>query len=586
MKLFSLTLLLCMFLSGLMAQTGTREGSLPYSPIKVYPQNSEGIPIGSVILLIHKAGRTFVADSAEMAEFYKGVNIYPGSVFNQSIADMAMRRIDADTRVKSADYELYSNNSISGPLVMVINIYLLQPGEHKTIAGKSGLLVTGKLHDFPVIIQNKNAQLTFLLTGGAGLYNENNAFFAQGAAFTQGNPVADDPAGKGVRFWGEAYLEPGIAGITRLGRSNIYAFGALSALVSGRNTSDIYSSGPSIYIDFERLYAGLLFTQLGKRKNMALSASYGRQFFQLNDGFLISKFSGSANAGDRSSVYLNSRTTFQRVGQIKFDNKRWSVQGFYIEPEELFKDRQTNIAYAGGYVGYNDNRHFDVGLAYLNRVRGKGNYQTSDGDIPKKGLYVLNPKLWISNIIGKGIFFKSEYAFEAHSKSNMRANGWYIGTGWDVQQVKWHPIIYYRYAFMQGDKENDSRYTRYDPILTGGLGDWVQGINMRKVLGNGNINTHRIQYKMFPSQSLELSLDYFHLRADSRLNVGGLPPLSELKSKHLGDELTFISHYFINEHFMLLGLFSYAIPGKAIREAFTGPVKNWSSVQLALFMFF
>ena len=139
---------------------------------------------------------------------------------------------------------------------------------------------------------------------------------------------------------------------------------------------------------------------------------------------------------------------------------------------------------------------------------------------------------------------------------------------------------------MQGQKSDSKYYTRFDPLLTGGLGDWVQGINMRKVLGNGNIITHRLQARINPSSSVDVSIDYFHLRADSYINVGGLAPITQLKSKRLGDEITVTSHWYINQHFMLLGLGSIAIPGKAIRESVTGPIRDWSSIQLALFMFF
>ena len=588
---FFVLFLLALFCTGtaLRAQTSIRtsDGGLMYLPARVTSQSGEGLPIGSVIMLVQKDGKEYLADSTQVALFEKDVNIYPGTIFNQSIADMAMRRITSDARVKSAGYDLYGTN-LTSPVIMVINIRMLAPGERKEYAGKSGMVVSGKVRDFPLLYQNKKAELTLIFNGGVGLYNEDNAFFSQGAAFTEGNSIADDPAGKGVRFWGEAYLEPGIAGIIQLGNSNIYAYGAMSGLFSGRNTSDIYSKGADIYADFERLYAGVLFTGLGSKKSASLSASYGRQFFQLNDGFLISKFSGSSNAGPRASVYLNSRTTFEKTGLVKFTTKRWSGQAFYLEPEELFKEKtkQTNIAYAGAYGGYNDNKHWDFGVAYINRVGGKGNYATPDGTIAKKGLSIINPKLWINDIGGTGAFFKSEYAYEFNKDRTMSANGWYVGGGVNLTKVRTRPMFYYRYAFMQGDNPDSKMYTRFDPILTGGLGNWVQGLNMRKVMGNGNIISHRLQAKVYPLPSLEVSFDYFHLRSDTYLNLGGLPPLSNLKSKHLGDEMTLEAQYFLNPHFMVLGLASLAIPGRGIKDALPEGAKNWTSVQLALFMFF
>lgn len=578
--LYTLLVWLLLYPIHLQAQQDQKE----YTSLRVYPETSEGLPIRSVIILIHKDGKSYTADSTETAGFYKVASIYPGSSFNRSITNMAMRRIAQDSRVSRVNYDLYSNN-LTSPVVLVINIYILAPGEHKVYDGKKGMFASRTIRDFPLLIETNKAELTLILNGAAGFYNEVNPFFSQGEAFTQGNPIANDPGGKGVRFWGEGYVEPGIGGIIELGNSNIYTYGAITGLFSARNTADIYSSGAAAYGAIERLYAGVVFSQLGK-KDLNLDISYGRQTFQLNDGFLISKYSGSSNAGDRGSVYLNSRTSFNKAGLLKLNSRNWSLQGFYLEPQELSRHNEVHTTYAGGYLGFNNNKHWDVGFAYINRVRGKGSYQTNNGTITQKGLYVLNPKIWITNIANKGLFLKSEYAFEGHSSGNMRANAWYIGAGIDLKSTILKPMFYYRYAFMQGQKSDSKYYTRFDPLLTGGLGDWVQGINMRKVLGNGNIITHRLQARINPSSSVDVSIDYFHLRADSYINVGGLAPITQLKSKRLGDEITVTTHWYINQHFMLLGLGSIAIPGKAIRESVPGPIRDWSSIQLALFMFF
>lgn len=575
-------LLLLLLASGVRAQQSPASQDR-YALLRAYPQFSDGIPIKSVVLLIHKDGRQYVADSAQVKLFYDATAIFPGTAFNQNVTNLAIRRIEADTRVKSASYELYNLN-LSAPLILVVNIYMLAPGERKTLAGRSGMAVSGNMHDFPLIIQTPRSDLSLVLNGGTGIFNEVNAFFSEGKAFTEGSPIADDPAQKGVRFWGEAYLEPGLSGIIELGKSGIYAYGAATVLLSGRNTADIYSGGAAGYIAMEKLYAGVLFTNMFK-KNNSLNLSYGRQNFQLNDGFLISKFSGSSNAGPRGSVYLNSRTAFNKVGLLKFNTLRWVLQGFYIEPQELSRHNTAHTTYAGAYLGYNDNKHVDVGLAYIDRVRSQRSYQTPEGTMSQKGLYVINPKLWISNI-GPGLFFKSEYAFEGSSSGNMRANAWYAGLGIDLKKVKTSPLFFYRYAFMQGQKEGTDRYTRFDPVLTGGLADWVQGINMRKVAGNGNIISHRVQARLNLLKNLDVSVDYYHLRADSYINAGGLAPLTQLKSKRLGDEITLISHWYINRNFLLLGIGSWAHPGKGLRRAVPAPVNDWTSLQLALFMFF
>jgi hypothetical protein len=68
----------------------------------------------------------------------------------------------------------------------------------------------------------------------------------------------------------------------------MYLYGEASALLSARNTTDVYSKGSAAFFDVERLYAGLLITGVGKNKDITINSSYGRKFFQLNDGFLFS----------------------------------------------------------------------------------------------------------------------------------------------------------------------------------------------------------------------------------------------------------------------------------------------------------
>lgn len=546
--------------------------------VEVVPSNVEGTPIRSILILLEKDGRSYLADSTELANFTNAFKITPGSSFRQFSIDLAMQVFQRQPEVKSSGYKLY-NYEVGGKLTLVITAKLFDTGDPLRIKEE----VKKK---FPIIVETERSKLTWILNGAGGFYHEQNGLFAQGPLFTQGNPVATNPAGEGPRFWGEFFIEPGIAGMTQLGKSKVYPYGAISYLLSGRNSSDIYSDGATAYGAVERLYGGVLLPRLGKNQNVLIDLSAGRQFFQLNDGFLFSRFSASANAGERGSVYLNSRTTHQMTGIAKINYKNFRFEGFYLEPQELFKDRQSDTRYLGGTFQYNNNKRLDLSLTYVSIVNSLSKYTTPQTPIPLQGLRVVNPKLWISNIADKGLFFKSELSYQTHATENMKSLAWYLGGGLSKKTWKYSPNFYYRYAFMQGDDPNTSTFERYDGLLTGGLGNWVQGLNFRKISGDGNLISHRVEFKGYLNKNMELSLDYFHLRAHQLSNLGSLPPLVELESNFYGQEVSATYRYFFGGNYLFLGIITWADPGKAVTNSFETPTKDWVSFQGTVFFFF
>ncbi|WP_026451545.1 hypothetical protein [Aequorivita capsosiphonis] len=553
---------------------------------KVNPQFANGNFIDDVRIIILEGNAEIGVSQAEMEDFYKAFFIKPGTTFNPLITDLAISRIKREENVENAYYELYESASGTGTVgrSVWLQIYVTLTDEKVKTPTRKGIFVSEHYDDFPLLYESGQAQFKLMMKGGLGFYNDVNPLFAQGEAFTQGNPIADDPPGKETRFWLETFVEPGISGISKLGNSNVYWYGEVSALVSARNTTDIYSSGSTAHIAFERLYGGFLVTGLGKNKDITINANYGRNFFQLNDGFLFSRYSGSSNAGPRGSVYSSSRTTYQKNGNLSIQWKKFRLSGHFVEPQELFRDKQINTNYAIGTFNYNNNNNLDTGISYIQTTGGQAKYATPDGAIQKKGMYVINPKLWISNIAETRLFFKSEYAYQSHTSEDMKSYAWYAGLGYSFKDVSTSPSVYYRYAFMKGDNANTETYERFDSMLTGGLGNWVQGLNFRKVLGNGNIVSHRIELTSWVSRKMSLSVDYFYLQANQLNNLGGLPPLSTLKNKELGHEASVTLKGLLKDHFTFLGVVSYGIPGKGLEEVFIENTPNWLTVQAAVFI--
>jgi hypothetical protein len=118
------------------------------------------------------------------------------------------------------------------------------------------------------------------------------------------------------------------------------------------------------------------------------------------------------------------------------------------------------------------------------------------------------------------------------------------------------------------------------------LGQFLPGIVFSKVYKNANLITNRATLSVKPDDTLELTLDYFHHRADDLNNLGGIGPLQILKSKDIGQEVTLTSFYYVGKHFFLQGIASVGFPGEAIDLALGGGAENWYTLQAALYMFF
>ncbi len=82
-----------------------------------------------------------------------------------------------------------------------------------------------------------------------------------------------------------------------------------------------------------------------------------------------------------------------------------------------------------------------MGISYISTTGGKSQYGTPDGAVAKKGMYVINPKLWLTHIAGTGLFFKSEYAYQSHTSEDMQSYAWYTGLGYSMKSIMTMPSV-------------------------------------------------------------------------------------------------------------------------------------------------
>lgn len=442
------------------------------------------------------------------------------------------------------------------------------------------MAVSGNLADFPTLYQSDRALVKLILNGGVGGFSDTNPWFGNADNFVRG-PYQPT----GTTTWAEAYLEPGVAGITQVGDRPFYLYGAGTYTLSTTVQPDIFRPDSRFFGAVEQLYGGLLMAKPGSPVGLNLSA--GRQKFQLNQGFLFSQFAGSANALERGASFSNPRTAYE---QTVLANLRWGdlrLQGFFLQPDELpVADSETQ--YLGTSLSFNNNQNLEAALTYLAVPQSNRAYPLPDGrDFSRQGLQVINPRLRISSLLGvPDLWAEGEYAYQFSTQQSMAAQGGYVWVGYTAAEVSWRPTLSYRFAGFSGDNPDTATYERFDPLQASGLTDWLQGVNLGKVYNNSNGFSHRVSLKLHPSRQLQLSLDYYYRFADQLNNLGGNPALSRLESTDIGHELLLIGRYTLAQNFLLQAVGAVGFPGQAIRQAVGGSADPWVTLQLSLFMFF
>jgi hypothetical protein len=164
-------------------------------------------------------------------------------------------------------------------------------------------------------------------------------------------------------------------------------------------------------------------------------------------------------------------------------------------------------------------------------------------------------------------------------------NAWagYATLGYIARDLPWTPSLSYRFSHFTGDDPSTSSFERFDPLYTGGLSYWLQGITINKALAPANRSTHRLRLNVAPDPRLNLTLDYFLHVADERNNIGANPAIATLASDDLGQEFQFVARWAISQRLYFVGVASLALPGDAIDAATRRGADPWSSLQAQLY---
>lgn len=528
---------------------------------------SSGLTIALVFYDLRGRSGASDGDAELRRKMEKALGFSAGDSFDEVLAEAAIERIRLLAGVRSADLTLYPASN-DRQVVVVISATL---GE-KRAAPRKGLFA-GNTKDFPVIWKSERGYLKFQLNGGLGLYTDIDPWFGNANAFVGNSPIADDPPGTGATVWGEASFETGIHGVAQLGRAPLYAYGAFSWFTTMTAGNDLFRSDPRAVGRIEKAYVGLLYKPA--KGPVSAQFSLGRQNFQLNDGFLISQFSGAANAGPLPGLYLNPRTAFEETYLAKARIGRFSAEWFFIDPEELdFVESRT--AYRGINLQYTTKANYFAGFAFLDVPRSRTSFPNpAGGVVPREGQRTADFRLGSRRFLNvQGLEVIGEYARQWNPGDNAGANAGFISGGYTFLKKAWRPSLTYRFAHFGGDDPATAKYERFDAPLSSGLDNWVQGVNFKKVVTNSNLNSHRVRFNIAPTETATFTFDYFYLFAPER-SPGG--------NSVYGQEVNGAVRWMINRRLFFLGVAGVGVPGSIIKERGQNNTSNWVTIQASLF---
>jgi hypothetical protein len=532
------------------------------------PREYDGHPLARLFLDLYGGTGSADEDRALRRRIDRLAQPIAAGTFSPPVAERALAEIRSLAGVRDASYSLYASER-PGEVVLVVTA-TLAAGEKPAARGA---MVTGAASDLPVLLEDERTLLRIQLSGGLGAYADHNPWFASPGTYTSRSPIAKDPPGAGWAQWAEAWVEYGAAGATRLGDTPAYAFGEATLLTSGAVGQDLFTSDTRTKTLPEKAYAGVLWAQPGTQR--AAKLSVGRQNWQLNNGFLFSKFSGGANAGPNPALFLNPRTTYEMAVLAEFKAGRFRAEYFDVDPAEL-KDFDSRTRFQGVHVSWIDRDAWDLGAAAYRVLVSDTVFRTQQGDaVRRDGQRTWNLRAGHKAVGGvAGLSALAEYAFQDHADQDVSARAWYAQFGYTARELPWAPSLTYRYASFSGDDPNTSRREAFDAPLSSGLDEWVQGVVFKKVVTNSNVNSHRVRLNLAPSARLNYTIDWFRLWADVPSATG---------AKAYGDEIDFAVRWAISKRWYFLGVAGIAWPDEVIKQQTGGVAKPWATVQASLF---
>lgn len=517
-------------------------------------------------------------EASLIQKIIRAVNVYPNTTVSPNELDMAVGNALRIPEVGKITWN--ADLSTGSSVILILQVRLSAKGV--LAISRQGMAVTGKAEDFPLLFQNKNSMIKINLSGAMMPTLVTNTWWGNGKVFTQYNPFGKNPPGTAPALDFEAYLKAGVAGIVKVtrGENPVYLFGAVNGLGVTTLGRELYNANSSTFaIQVEEAYAGILGVVTLKNGHLfRYTLSFGKQPYRIGTGMLICQIGG--NGGNWGGMNAWPRFSGRLVGLAKLAYDRWKLEGFYIQPND-YPANESHTQLAGFNAEYNRPFGLSGGFTYLNVLKSEFPYFFPDySQTTRQGTNAMNLRFqWMPKSDQSFFFVKAEGGLELNDRIPMLAWGMAAEGGWSFGNVKLRPALSYRYSLLSGDDPATARLERWDFLYSGDdIFTWVQGVLMKNVLFNSNMEVHRFQLQLFPNR-WRVTTQYVFVMANQLTSVP-MPPSGSFSDKQIGQELLMVAERYVSKHIYLRFTASALWPGKGFAETLPEPVSQpWTTVQ-------
>lgn len=513
----------------------------------------------------------------------RAVGVYANTNASAFDLDVSVRNALRLAEVSKISWDIEFLNGNSVKLILRVRVTEETKEEYAT----KGILKSAKMNDFPLLFQDNKSMFKINLAGNLAPTLITNTWWGNGKTFTEFNPYGNDPPDTSAALDMEGYVFAGLAGIIRIkqGKTPVYAYAAVNTLSIATFGAELYNSHSNTFtFQIEEAYAGIIGTRvLDNGHLMRFNLSFGKQPYRVGTGMLICQIAG--NGGTWGGMNAWPRFSGELVGLARLAYDNWKMEAFYIDPHEYWKSN-SKTKMVGFNVEYNPYKGLTGGFTYLNVIQSEFPYFYPDyTQTVREGLHAMNLRLqWMPGSNESFLFAKAESGYQVNNKNPLTAYGMAIEGGWSFGNSRWRPAISYRYSKLTGDDPDTKTIERWDFLYSGDdVFTWVQGLLMKNILFNTNMEVNRFQLQVFP-KGWRITPQYLFILAN-QLNTIPSPPVGTFASEQIAQEFLVVAERYVSRNIYLRFVFSSLWPGEGIADVLPLPAsKPWMEYQ-AMFRF-